>query len=330
LCREALAYAEARDARQFRMVGYVLVKLGNLLYERNDLSEAEDYVTEGVALMQGWQQPYEMVVGYTSLSAILCVLNSTDMAREALRKAKQIQDRHPDYTKLSSLVNIGRVRLALAQGGAEEAARRAAEVRLGEARALIDRERERMMLARVQIAQERWDEAMRLLLPLLEDARTGGRLGHVIQLLVLQAVVWQQQGNTARALNVLEQALSLGEPEGHVRTFLDQDATLAALLAQAVARDLMPDYAARLLAASGEDVAIPSPSPDASALIEALTDRELEVLDLISRGYSNQDIVDALVISLNTVKKHASNIYGKLGVRSRTQAVARAQELGLL
>ena len=330
LCREALLYAEARGARQFGMVGYVLVKLGNLLYERDELDAAKGYISEGVTLMQGWQQPYEMVAAYTSLSTVSGTLGGIERAREALHKAEQIQARHPDYPKLSSLISIARVRLALAEGSADEAARQAAETRLGEAQALVDREREQMMFARVRIAQERLDEAMRLLVPLLEDAQAGGRRGHAVEMLVLQAVAWQRQGDTDRALQVLEKALELAVPEGYVRTFADHGATMATLLAQMVEHGEAPSYASGLLAAFEDDVAGPSSSPDATDLIEVLTDRELEVLDLISQGYSNQDIVEALVISLNTVKKHASNIYGKLGVRSRTQAVARAQELGLL
>jgi LuxR family maltose regulon positive regulatory protein len=106
---------------------------------------------------------------------------------------------------------------------------------------------------------------------------------------------------------------------------------MVALLRQAAARGLTPQYVRELLEAlgEGETVAAPWP-PSASPLIEPLTPRELEVLHLLGEGCSNREIAEALVITLNGVKKHTSNIYGKLGVHSRTQAVVRAQELGLL
>jgi LuxR family maltose regulon positive regulatory protein len=134
-------------------------------------------------------------------------------------------------------------------------------------------------------------------------------------------------------MSALERALSLAEPEGFVRTFVDEGEPMARLLQQAAARGIAPDYVSRLLAVLGaretDSASVPA-SPGAISLVEPLTDRELEVLQLIGEGYSNQEIAEALVITLNTVKKHASGIYGKLGVHNRTQAVVRAQELGLL
>jgi LuxR family maltose regulon positive regulatory protein len=155
----------------------------------------------------------------------------------------------------------------------------------------------------------------------------------LIEILSLQALAWQAQGEVSQALVALEEALALGEAEGYVRVFVDGGAPLAALLRQAAARGITPQYVGELLEALGEGVAeaAPAPSPPgAPSLVEPLTSRELEVLHLLGAGYTNRQIADALVISLNGVKKHNSNIYGKLGVHSRTQAVVRAQELGLL
>jgi LuxR family maltose regulon positive regulatory protein len=155
----------------------------------------------------------------------------------------------------------------------------------------------------------------------------------VIEILVLQAVALREQGDTARALTALEKALTIGEPEGYVRVFVEHGEPMARLLRQAAARGIAPDYVRRLLVAleaKAEDTPSPPPARDASPLVEPLTGRETEVLHLLGEGYSNRQIAEELFITLNTVKKHTSNIYGKLGVRSRTQAVVRAQELGLL
>jgi LuxR family maltose regulon positive regulatory protein len=333
LVQEALQEAEQRRARQFGTVGYVLVKLGELLHERNDLTSATRYVIEGVELMRRWQQPYELVSGYTVLAAIRQAQNDARGAMEALRNAEEIRQHHPDYYRLNHLVRLCRVRLYLSRHGAEEAARQAQEARLGETGPLIYRERELIALAHVLVAHEKWDEALRLLAQQAEAAETGGRFGRLIEILVLQAVAWQGQGDTARALTALERALTLGEPEGYVRIFVEHEQPMARLLAQAAARGTAPDYVGRLLDALGAGSAEIAPTlapPGPSPLIEPLTDRETEVLRLLGEGHSNRQIADALFITLNTVKKHTSNIYGKLGVRSRTQAVVRAQELGLL
>jgi LuxR family maltose regulon positive regulatory protein len=283
--------------------------------------------------MQGWQQPYEMVSGYTALATILQAQNDAKCAREALRSAETIQSQRPNYRKLKSLAHGCRIRLCLAQGGPDDAARQAMEMQLGETGAPIFREQEQLILARVFIAQERWDEALLLLARLAGEAEAGGRFGRLIEILALQAVARQAQGDTIGALVALEKALALGEAKGYVHVFVEQGAPMAALLRQATARGTTPQYVRELLEALGEEevetAAAPWP-PSAPPLIEPLTPRELEVLHLLGGGCSNREIAEALVITLNGVKKHTSNIYGKLGVHSRTQAIARARQLGLL
>jgi len=145
---------------------------------------------------------------------------------------------------------------------------------------------------------------------------------------VLQALAFQQLKRDEAALVPLSKALAFGEPEGFVRVFIDERAAMAPLLYGAVERGISPHYAGRLLARLTEPETVAR--ADAEALIEPLSERELEVLGLIARGLSNAEIAQALVIALSTVKGHTTNIYGKLAVRTRTQAVARARALGLL
>jgi LuxR family maltose regulon positive regulatory protein len=219
------------------------------------------------------------------------------------------------------------------------------------------------VLARILIAQEREDEATELLRPLLEAAEAGDRTTKVIEILNLQALAFQARGDSARALSALERALTLAEPEGFIRAFADEGPPMAQLLYWAATRGGVPDYAARLLAAfegamkdqepalsqpkgrktreqvpsfhpsTGSEQAVQpaSPTPSrAEAMVEPLSERELEVLQLIAEGLTNREIASRLFLSLNTVKAHNRNIYGKLGVRSRTRAVARARALGIL
>ena len=155
----------------------------------------------------------------------------------------------------------------------------------------------------------------------------------LIEALALQAVARQAHGDTSGALTALERALALGEPEGYVRVFVEQGARMASLLQRAAAHGVAPDYVRQLLAALEAEGAAGAPVNSVAStrsLVEPLTGREMEVLHLLGEGRSNREIAEALVITVNGVKKHASNIYGKLGVHSRTQAVVRAQELGLL
>ena len=158
----------------------------------------------------------------------------------------------------------------------------------------------------------------------------------MIELLVLQTLAHEAQGEASSALASLERALALAEPEGYVRVFVDEGRPMVQLLSEAAAHGIMPDYTAVLLAAlEAEDRIDQDESPRLTAppsqrLAESLSDRELEVLQLIAQGLSNREIGERLFLAIITVKGHNRNIFRKLQVRRRTEAVARARELGLL
>jgi LuxR family maltose regulon positive regulatory protein len=199
------------------------------------------------------------------------------------------------------------------------------------------REFEHVTLARVLIAEYKSDradrsihEAMGLLEHLLKAAEEGGRMGSVIEILVLQALAHEAQGDIPLALAPLERALALAAPEGYVRIFVDEGLPMAHLLSEAAARGMMPDYTGKLLAVFQEDKSYLPPVPPTQPHIELLSGRELEVLQLIAQGLSNREIGERLFLALDTVKGHNRRIYGKLQVHRRTEAVARARELGLL
>ncbi len=205
------------------------------------------------------------------------------------------------------------------------------------------REFEHVTLARVLIDQYKSErversihEAMGLLERLLQAAEEGERTGSVIEILVLRALAHEAQGDSPPALVSLERALTLAEPEGYVRVFVDEGRPMAHLLSEAAAHGIMPDYAAKLLAVfeaeeqkSADESHLP-PALPAQSLIEPLSQRELEVLQLIARGLSNREISGRLFLALSTVKGHNRIIFSKLLVQRRTEAVARARELGLL
>ena len=175
--------------------------------------------------------------------------------------------------------------------------------------------------------------AWRLLDRLLQAAEEGRRMGSVIEILVLQAIAHQAQGNLAPALAPLERALTLAEPEGYVRLFVDEGVPMAPLLSEAAARGIRPDYIGRLLAAFQAEAQPRPHTPDlplAQPLVEPLSQRELEILQLIAQGLSNREISERLFLALSTVKGYNQNIFAKLQVQSRTEALVRARALGLL
>ena len=169
---------------------------------------------------------------------------------------------------------------------------------------------------------------MRLLIDLSQSLEQSERTGSLLRVLVLQALAYQQYDDFTQAMHTLQKALFLAEPEGYVRLFLDEGPAIAALLRLVVAQGPASAYVDTLLAAF--EAPSTRPSAISQPLIEPLSERELEILGLIAAGMSNRQIADELVLSVGTVKWHLNNIYGKLGVRSRTQAVAQARELNLL
>jgi LuxR family maltose regulon positive regulatory protein len=177
------------------------------------------------------------------------------------------------------------------------------------------------------LMQRQVDAALGLSTVILEQAQAEKRLEREIEILILRALAFSEKKDMPQALANIEQALALAQPEGYAHIFLDEGAPLAKLIFQASARGLDSGYAARLLLAF-------APGPNAShrpaqALIEPLTEREIEVLKLIENGCANQEIAAKLFISIPTVKRHISNIYAKLGAKNRTQAVSLARELSL-
>jgi ATP/maltotriose-dependent transcriptional regulator MalT len=162
---------------------------------------------------------------------------------------------------------------------------------------------------------------------LLTAAEADGRHGTALEILILLALARQREGDTDAAMTALSRALELAEPEGYVRIFTGEGPAMAPLLSAAAKRAGATSYAARL---TGSTKAAPLEPARRDALVDPLSDRELDVLRLLASELSGPDIARHLVVSLNTVRTHTKNIYAKLGVGSRREAVRRADELGLL
>jgi len=327
LCQEGLELVARRGWHHFPAAGFLDVTFGDLLRERNELSTASEYLERGIQLGQTGGHPYILISGNVWLAWLRQTQGDVTGSQEAIRAALQI-DQQYEVSRFWPLPPAAcyQARLWIAQGNLAAAGRWAQESGLNEADTpiLYLYEVDHLVLARVLIAQGKLEAAETLLLRLHHAAAAAERHGSLIEILILQALTLAALHRAQAALAALDQALALAEAEGFVRLFLDEGAPVVELLRRAVAQDRHARYALHLLKAVGETAAAPQP------LLEPLSERELEVLRRVAAGYSNQEIAQDLVVALSTVKKHISNMYGKLEADSRTQAVARARELGLL
>ncbi len=336
-CQQALQFAAERarqHGRRLPVAGAAYIGVGTLLYEWNDLEGATRHLLEGIELAKLFGFPIPLTKGYLSLVRLKQAQGDMAGAFDAFQQAEQFA-RKSKTNRALALIAGCRARLWLSpeRGNLAAAARWAREYRMEDELSYL-RQAEYLALARVHIALGQADEALELLARLQQAAEATGRMGEVIEMLSLQALAFQTQGDRVQAMTALERALSLAEPEGYVRTFVDEGVPMKALLRQAASRGIAPEYVRKLLAALGvserESMGATPPHPQTQPFVETLSERELEVLRLIAAGLSNREIAQELTLAPGTVKKHTNNIFGKLNVRSRTQAVAQARELNLL
>jgi len=314
-------------------------------YERNALDEAARQIRPSTEYYELVGSRFQ-VQGYALLGDLLRALGEIEAARRCLDKLEQTVLSEgfslPD-TPVAAMIARRRLLLSRADSSLGDllagAARWAETVDLEWGDTLTyQREYELFTLAQVRVAQGRATEVLPLLEQLVAAASRAGREGQLIAVLALQAVAHHACGQTDAAQDALSRALTLGEQEGYVRTFVDHGAPMARLLYEAATRDTAAQYARRLLSAfpAAEPERTVQAQPPSSThqlveiLVEPLSERELEVLELIAEGLTNPEIASRLFLSLNTVKAHAHHIYGKLDVHNRTQAISRARALGLL
>jgi LuxR family maltose regulon positive regulatory protein len=308
--------------------------LSQVFCEWNQLEAAAQHTHECIALCRQWENYDLLAVGYVMSARLEHVQGNADKAQEAMRAAEQLASEGRLSSKRSIWVKSALARLWMAQGNLDRLSQLVQESGLTldsithDAEIPYSREPEYFILLRLLLARGDHDAALALSDRLLQKAEATHRIGQVIETLVLESLAFQGKKDMAQALTVLEKALSLAQPEGYVRVFLDEGEPMAKLLYQAKSRRTGAGYAAELLSAMGS--ASGAAQPPTQLLIEPLSMRELEVLKLIEAGHSNQEIAAKLVISIPTVKRHISNIYAKLGVESRTQAISRGRELRLV
>jgi len=326
-------------AKQTPLAAAGHVELAGVHIERHELDEAERLLDNAVELSLGVGATQTLNEAYTAMSRLRQARGDSEGAWEALREAAEVSSVEGSHSMANFRWAAQRARLQLDAGEPEKVLRWVEGTKAvfapgddaaGEDRVTLPSafmQALETLRARALIARGEPEGALESLRSLLGLHEASGAYTFVIEIRALMALALDAQGEREAALDSLKRALALAAPEGFIRVFVSEGPAMARLLREAASGSIEPDYVERLLAEFGPASA---GSPVADSLVEQLTPREFEVLILIGRGYSNQEIADELVIALNTVKRHCSSIYGKLAVRSRTQAVARARELGLL
>ena len=316
------------DPTTFPPAGLGYFGLAELAYERNNLTAAAEHIDRAITLCRLGGIAHNLVVIYGTLALLHHALGDDDSAHDAMRQAEQSFRLAPSPFNALNIVWY-QVRFLLARGEIEEAKRwvNGEYLAIGELPAVLD-EAWQVSQARVFWASGDYGRVTKIHDHLAPMAQKAGRLTRVIEISLLAALAYQAQGELTIALQVFEKCLELAEPGRWIRPFIAAGPTVVPLLRQALAANsVSPSYVAQLLAALGVE---PPELESGPAMVKVLTHREFEVLLLLCEGLSNAAIAERLFVTLSTVKKHAGNIYGKLGVTGRSQAILRARELGLL
>lgn len=318
------------------IAGMAMIGLSGLLREWNDLPSAERYVQEGITLLKNWSET-ATIDGYITLAFIRVSQGDLEEAQSTLERGYQLALDSDAFDLDDRFVSLMQARFCILVGQIDEAVRWLKESGSGYPVDMVEfesdlsyfdyhlRHHQYLTLIRLWMVQHRYAEALALLKQ-LEAAleRFGWRPSRrEIEVQILKALTLQASGRTDQALIWIEKALGAAKPGGYIRSFVDEGAAMAQLLGRAAEQGIHADYIRSILAA------FPA-SEQSAVLVDALTEREMEVLQLIAEGLTNPQIADHLVVAIGTVKAHTSSIYTKLGIGNRVQAVARARELGLL
>jgi LuxR family maltose regulon positive regulatory protein len=332
-CEQAL-HSLVTSGRPPPAAGPGYVGLAEIAYQRDELDSALRHATEGIGLCRQFVYTPPLANGLATLAMIRQATGDPAGTLEAITEAGQAS---PGPAGLLNPVPAQRARLLLAQGDLAAAARFPQENGLGpDDEPAYPREPGYLVLARVLLAQDRPGQALALLDRLHAAAKAQDRAGSLIETGALRALALAATGDEAGAVTALAGALLLACPQGYVRVFADEGPPMAALLGRLIASqragqaaaDVPLGYLARLQRAFGPGQ--PARDPVPPGIVDPLTSRELEVLEMLAAGRPNQAIAGELVVTLDTVKKHVGHVLGKLGAANRTEAVARARQLSLI
>ena len=295
--------------------------LARIFYEWDDLDAAQQYAQKSLQLARQYDRVVDrFIISEVFLARLKLARRDVTGAAAVLAETEQ-SVRQNNFVHRMPEVAVAQVLTLLQQGNLAAAAELARRFELP------------LSQARVLLAQGDSSAALAVLGPLRQQMEAKGWADERLKTMILQAVALHAHGEKENAVQLLGDVLALAEPGGFIRIFVDEGTPMAHLLSETATHGIMPDYAGKLLAvfkAEEQKSEEKSYQPTAIPLSEPLSQRELEVLHLIAQGLSNREISERLFLALDTVKGHNRIIFGKLQVQRRTEAVARARELGLL
>ncbi len=336
---------EAAKESLLPFVGRLHIGLAGLMYHWNDLEAGTQQALSGLKLGEQTQEASTLTDGYLILARLKQVQGDDEGTQDALQKARSAARRYAGLRYLTTLVEAFQAQLWLEQGNLRATINwfQNAGLQLNPLPATVPYLQEkvylvlvRLLLAQAQQTNIEWplpvvasiETALTLLTRIIEAASQSKRMECVLEALALQALAFQLQNNRAETINTVHYMFTLAEPEGYVRLFIAEGQAMYDLLNQSEVKSLAPKYSAKILTIFRQ--ALKPTTTQSPLLLDPLSERELEILSLIATGMSNKELAAELVLTVGTVKWHLNNIYSKLAVRSRTQAVAQSRELGLI
>ena len=358
-CAEALSIAEASGNILDAVIATLL--MGQIQQLENQLHPAFESFQRSLRLLGDNYPPPSTGEGYRGLATIYYEWNNLDAADHYGQRSLQLLRQYDRIIDRSIITEVFLARLQLARGDVDGAATMLAETEqtahqnnfilrlpeitdaqvqvllkqgnLAAAAELTRRFDLPLSQARVLMTQGDSSAALALLETYYHQVEAKGWQDEQLKVRAMQAIALRVHGDKDKAVQLLGEALALAEPGGFIRLFVDEGAPMAQLIHEAASQGIMSTYTGKLLSAFDAEKRRSEGKPSLPAdkpLIESLSQRELEVLHLIADGLSNREIGERLFLALDTVKGHNRNIFDKLQVKSRTEAVARAHELGLL
>jgi LuxR family maltose regulon positive regulatory protein len=315
--------------RRYPISGLIHVYQSCLLYEWNQMEEALREMREGLRILEPCGYTECVIVGLINMTLIYNAWQDYERAFRTIDKAKHLSEKLPYW--YPRVITIETWLMAL-QGNTQAADEwLAAKAKTLHGEIELHRGLEYRYFAKIQLILGRPDKAINILHRLVEATQERGATDRLIRGLVIQALTLSKNGERVEACNCIRRALKLAEPGGYVRVFLDEGEAAARLIYQVTQQGFKSAYCQQLLGKFSKQTPVRMGEPETSReLVEPLSGREIEVLKYIADGRTNQEIAQELILSLYTVKSHARNIYSKLGVKNRTEAVSRARLLGLL
>ncbi|MAT45320.1 MAG: hypothetical protein CL609_23575 [Anaerolineaceae bacterium] len=329
LTQTYITYIQKRGEKRFFIGGNLYMSLANIFYEWNDLKKAAELLEKGIEANIPWKFPLVFLTQNLTKAKLQKAQGDIDGALSTLDQLDQLIQGKSTTPELKSDLRSMKVKLLLAKKD-HQTARSLVQFLHPIEPLSLRREADHILLARLFITEGQHGEALSLLEKLAARAKSGERYGRLLEIQLLEILALNGLEKSSQVEKTLESCLSLAEPEGYLRIFLDEGEPMQVILSDYCRnkKTKHKSYCTKILNSfSGEHR---SPNPNQETLVEPLSRRELEVLGLLCAGSSNLEIAQKLYISISGVKKHTSNIYGKLGVNSRTQAVALAREIGLI